>query len=138
MPIVEARYWECGVCGYRWPYTPNIVPDQCRNKECRSRRWNRGDVAGTSGVASVNSDRTKESVPRHERQGNKQTDLAGVGRVSDSTGPSGREPSSSGGQDHRQGSNDAGFDNGVTSGIVHDPDICQEYNCRLCRKLREQ
>lgn len=39
MAIVTARYWECDVCGYRWPYVEGIQPKQCRSKKCRTRRF---------------------------------------------------------------------------------------------------
>ena len=42
MAIITARYWECDVCGYRWAYTEGRIPEQCRSKDCRSRKWNSG------------------------------------------------------------------------------------------------
>ena len=40
--LVLARMWECEICGYHWVFVEGRMPDQCRNPECRTRRWNRG------------------------------------------------------------------------------------------------
>src|SRR5262249_32681701 len=45
MAIVHREVYECDECGWQWiPRKKVEAPVNCPNRECRSRKWNRGVV----------------------------------------------------------------------------------------------
>jgi len=58
MAIVHREVYRCDECGWDWiPRKKGEVPENCPNRECRSRRWNdgrtrEGRIARLSGEAS--------------------------------------------------------------------------------------
>ncbi len=83
MAIVNARYWECELCGYRWPYNPEVMPDRCRNKECRKRGWNgKGAEAKEPGGNKDHDRAVRGSVAKVDRGDNRRSPIkADVGSL---------------------------------------------------------
>jgi len=73
MGKTKMEAYRCDVCGYLWPVdVRKPIPAQCRNPECRSRKWNAGGkgelveqpapkrpVASSSSVSSTRCPRDK-------------------------------------------------------------------------------
>jgi hypothetical protein len=45
MAEIEVKGWKCDRCQYVWLKVTGRRPVQCPNRECRTRRWNRGTVS---------------------------------------------------------------------------------------------
>jgi hypothetical protein len=86
MSTVSQEIWHCDICGFEWVKNPEIIPEQCPSRKCRSRKWNinGGKINGEYGAKEkapvARRDEAGDSQGRVE-SGNKGGNKAGTGNT---------------------------------------------------------